>query len=362
MQKVIITSVIALLFSFSAMAQDKKVAVFDPSGSVDNSIKEIIREEVSSIIVNTGNYTVLERKLIDRVLEENRFQSSGLVDDSQMSEMGKRLGANYVFVSTITMIDGKNYHLSCKLIDVQTARIEKQRTALTRNGENELLSIVQKTIGEMFDVTGTIPEIPVQKSEPKQTDKPLSVKTEYKLGIVGGTNIYTDKWNNSKKYFGLMGGVGLQIVFPKNLTIQPEILYSQKKFIWYDIMSSGYECTIDYLEVLFKLMYRIQLDKIKTFAFIAPYGSCSFRNKSEIYDLYVGSGISGVVIDNPFKPCDLGIGVGAGFDVWKIRLSCHYSFGLLRINKDVSNSNGLSMFHDNIYNRVLTLSAGVFFN
>ena len=81
------------------MAQDKKVAIFNPAGSVENStIKEIIREEISSIIVNTAGYTVLERQLIDKVLEENKFQLSGLVDDSQISEVGKRMGANIVFV------------------------------------------------------------------------------------------------------------------------------------------------------------------------------------------------------------------------------------------------------------------------
>ena len=80
MKKVIITSVIALL-STVAMAQDRKVAIFDPvtEGNVDSSIKGIVREEISSVVVNTGGYTVLERQLIEKVLEENRFQMSGLV-------------------------------------------------------------------------------------------------------------------------------------------------------------------------------------------------------------------------------------------------------------------------------------------
>ena len=126
MKKLIITIVIAL-FSITAMAQDRKVAVFDPAGSVDKSLKEIVREEISSIIVNTGGYIVLERQLIDKVLEENKFQSGGLVDDSQISEIGKRMGANMVFVSSIMTMSGaggNNYYVSCKLIDVLTARIE----------------------------------------------------------------------------------------------------------------------------------------------------------------------------------------------------------------------------------------------
>ena len=157
MKKIIITFVIAIL-SITAMAQDRKVAVFDPAGSVDKSLKEIVREEISSIIVNTGGFTVLERQLIDKVLEENRFQSGGLVDDSQISEIGKRMGANMVFVSSIMTMSGAggdNYYVSCKMIDVQTARIEKQKTGQTQRGSSELISVVQKIVSEMFGTTVT---------------------------------------------------------------------------------------------------------------------------------------------------------------------------------------------------------------
>ena len=43
-------------------------------------------------LVNIAGYTVLERSLISKVLEENKFQTSGLVDDFQISEMGMRMG------------------------------------------------------------------------------------------------------------------------------------------------------------------------------------------------------------------------------------------------------------------------------
>jgi hypothetical protein len=140
---------ILILWCLSVTAQDKKVAVFDPAGNVDISIKEIIREEISSIIVNTNGYTVLERQLINKVLEENKFQMGGLVDDSQVSEIGKRMGANLVFVTNVTPLNG-NYYISCKMIEVQTARIEKQKTVQTTRGASDLITTVQKAVKEMF--------------------------------------------------------------------------------------------------------------------------------------------------------------------------------------------------------------------
>ena len=135
-----------------AMGQDKKVAVFDPAGSVDNTLKEIVREEISSIIVNTGGYAVLERQLINKVLEENKFQMGGLVDDSQISEVGKKMGANLVFVTNITPL-GSNFYISCKMIDVQTGRIEMQKTTQTQKGASDLISVVQTVVKQMFKKT-----------------------------------------------------------------------------------------------------------------------------------------------------------------------------------------------------------------
>ena len=165
MQKLIIASFIAL-YSICAIAEDdRKVAVFDPAGNAESAIKEIVREEISSMIVNAGGYTVVERQLIDRVLAESRFQQGGLVDDAQAVEMGRMLGANLALVTSITLL-GANYHISCKLIDVQTARIERQRTSQTQRGTSDMIEVVQRILREMF------PNAPQQTVvTPRQTEE-----------------------------------------------------------------------------------------------------------------------------------------------------------------------------------------------
>ena len=171
MKKVVFTIAVAMLFGFSVIAQEKKVAVFDPAGEVAKYLKEIVREEISSIVVNTAGYTVLERSLIDKVLEENKFQLGGLVDDSQIGEIGKRMGANYVFVSSITSMENGNLFISCKMIDVQTARIEMQKTSRTQKGSNDLADVIQKLVGEMLGKTSEKPKEIVER--PKETNKPV---------------------------------------------------------------------------------------------------------------------------------------------------------------------------------------------
>jgi len=160
MNKKIITIVIAFL-SFSAMAQERKVAVFHPAGNASNDVKEIIREQISSDIVNTVGYTVLERQLLDKLLAEQRIQVGGLVEDSQIVEVGKLAGANLAFVSSISPLD-RNLFVSVKMIDVQTARIIKQSTGLTQSGTVDLINIVRKLTSEIL---GNIPP-PVVESKP----------------------------------------------------------------------------------------------------------------------------------------------------------------------------------------------------
>ncbi|MDR3328584.1 MAG: CsgG/HfaB family protein [Prevotellaceae bacterium] len=160
----------ACLWCCGATAQEsQKVAIFDPAGDVSASYKEIVREEISNIIVNTGKFTVLERQLINKVLEENKFQMGGLVDDSQVGEIGKRMGANYVFVTSLTAM-GKEFYLSFKLIDVQTARIEKQKTGRTTKAGDDLIDVTQGVVGEMFGALVAV--APAKKVQAAPTEAP----------------------------------------------------------------------------------------------------------------------------------------------------------------------------------------------
>jgi len=154
-KRILIVSVL-IWGSMAIMAQNKKIAILDPVGNVTSQIKEIVREEISSSITNLGGYTVLERALIDQLLIEQKFQLSDLSDNSQISKIGKMMGADYVFVTTITPNDG-NYHLSCKVIGVFSSQIDKQITEqTTRGGMNDLIVTVQKAINEMFQKETTL--------------------------------------------------------------------------------------------------------------------------------------------------------------------------------------------------------------
>ncbi len=148
----IIVLVFALIGTVNGQ-EDKKVAVFDPVGEVSDNLKIIIREELSNAVVNTLGFTVLERELINKVIAENKFQMTGHVDDGQIGELGKKMGANYVCYASISSVGG-NYYISCKMVDVMTAKIERQNTGITQSGLDDLFTVVSTVSRAMLQQQG----------------------------------------------------------------------------------------------------------------------------------------------------------------------------------------------------------------
>jgi Curli production assembly/transport component CsgG. len=187
-----------------------KVAVFDPVGKVEEAILQIVREEISSVLVNRKGYTVLERQLIDKVLEENKFQGEGMVDESQISEIGKIMGADYVFISSITPLND-NYYLSCKMIEVATARIEKQFTGTTQSGIHDITLtsqfVVRRLLGDNItqqtvnvagrtDAPASQPSRQTQ-SAPRQSVTAARQNQNLDLGLLSARGIYV--YSNNKR-------------------------------------------------------------------------------------------------------------------------------------------------------------------
>ncbi|MDR1120254.1 MAG: CsgG/HfaB family protein [Dysgonamonadaceae bacterium] len=142
-----------LFFSFficmvSLQAQ-LKVAVFDPIGDLPDATKVIIREKISGVISNSANYRAVERSLIEKVLEENKFQSKGLVDESQFTELGRKTGADLVCLSVVVNLDN-DYYISCKLINYASSQVEKQRTAQIPASGSYIETAVQDLATRMF--------------------------------------------------------------------------------------------------------------------------------------------------------------------------------------------------------------------
>ncbi|WP_308659285.1 CsgG/HfaB family protein [uncultured Alistipes sp.] len=174
-----------LLFAGTARAEGEKlrIAVFDPTSSgtsIDEGTKVAIRELISSTIVNTGQHNIVERSLLEKVMEEQSFSNSGIVDDNQATEIGKLAGANKIILSVVTLTGGRNM-LSIKMIDVMTASVERQKVKVVTSGE--LLDIVEPMTLSLIGFAGSMgPTIePKAKTSPAESKQIHQNRSEERL-------------------------------------------------------------------------------------------------------------------------------------------------------------------------------------
>ena len=105
---------ISALLSSIAFAQDKKrVAVMNfDYGTVRTYVAQIfgsdqdvgkgIADMLVDRLVNDGKYSIIERKVLDKLIAEQNFSNSDRADPSSAAKIGKLLGVDAIIVGSIT--------------------------------------------------------------------------------------------------------------------------------------------------------------------------------------------------------------------------------------------------------------------
>jgi len=104
-----------------SIQQGTTVAVLSMA-SRDPSESEFAIDELTFFLVNTGKFKVVDRRSLDAIQAEAKFQYSGDVDDNSAVSIGKLLGANIVITGSISG-SGSTRRLRAKALNVQTAEI-----------------------------------------------------------------------------------------------------------------------------------------------------------------------------------------------------------------------------------------------
>jgi TolB-like protein len=98
------------------------IAVFS-CYSPSERLSEYVIEELSARLVNTRTFSLVERKYLDEVRKELKFQLSGEVSDESAQSIGKMLGAQYIVVGSFER-SAKYWTLRTTTIGVETAKKE----------------------------------------------------------------------------------------------------------------------------------------------------------------------------------------------------------------------------------------------
>jgi TolB-like protein len=169
------------------ISEGSTVAVLSFQSEYPN-LSEYIIDDITSGLVNTDRYTVVDRRSLEILAQEMAFQLSGEVSDETALAIGRRLGAQTVISGAITYL-GEFYRLRVQAIEVETARIQGSQTVTIQ--PNRLLA----TLAGIPWTGAPEPETPVVVVEPAPPPpappparRSASVTKFLYLGLRGGVS------------------------------------------------------------------------------------------------------------------------------------------------------------------------------
>ncbi len=212
-----------LFYSINSFASEKmRIAIIDFTAqdiarTEAAKVSELIRNEM----INTGEFTIVERAQMGAILNEQGLQQTGCTDVSCAVEIGKMLSTRKIIVGTVMKM-GDSIIITGRLVDVEKgiAEFSEKAVAKSRNG---LYVTIEKFVNKLTKrITGntslfTEKEEPEEKKPVVENSFTYSVSTDFNYmmslsdlkkisdsGIGGTLSVTMDIFGNL--YTGLASG------------------------------------------------------------------------------------------------------------------------------------------------------------
>lgn len=138
-----------LIISFTAFAQQQKVAVYVTGQQTD--VNKVLGDKLVEAFARSGKYIAIERtaNFLAELSKEQNYQRTGAVDDNEVSRLGKQFGVQLVCVADVSEVFGQKY-VSARLINVETAEVVNTTNTSSNLGTmDELLRVSNKIATEL---------------------------------------------------------------------------------------------------------------------------------------------------------------------------------------------------------------------
>lgn len=192
------TLLLMLIFTIVSFAEDN-IAVFPFENKLqdDCNLTELAENEMTSLLVNQKRFEVIERKDIDKILKEQHFSNSGIVNINQALQIGKIKGIKYGVFGQITNVSYTNKELALitlqiKIIDMETANVmfskvyNSKPKNETSNGKNTVLTNMLKQTFKKQISNDLINTFTIEGSIVDITGKRVIIDVGKKQGVVRG--------------------------------------------------------------------------------------------------------------------------------------------------------------------------------
>ena len=114
--------IISSLLCLQGFAQTVAVFEFDCDNKDFSENIAVMTDLLVHELVKSGDVTVVERKRLDKIMQEYAFQSSPFVDIKTAKKLGKGLGADYIIVGSVASL-GCPLYITARMVDVEKGTI-----------------------------------------------------------------------------------------------------------------------------------------------------------------------------------------------------------------------------------------------
>ena len=248
-----------LLFIGLSFSQEITIAVFDfRNFGIKKNDVELLANRLQSELVKIGGHRFVERKKIDDLFKEQKLQMSGMIDEKNIIEAGKMLGAELIVIGEIGKI-GNNYTISARLVNVESSEIIKSANYDAGNSISVLhtqgMSIIaNQLIGVEIDKS-------IEKSESLQT---LNNQNKHLDLILENKNIQVLK---VKKRISSDGSLKIYITYQQKISYKPSIIMID----WLDADGIPFQGDKKYTES------KMIKDEIRSTSFYVPNGAFDYK-------------------------------------------------------------------------------------
>ena len=165
----------------SSLSAQFAVSILDFKGEdVQDKLLRACYNQLEESLIESNRFTVIDKSQRDEILDEQKFQNSGMCDDACAVEIGQLVGAEYLMLGEIIGF-GDLYQVNIKIINIEKGDVAEKVTSQIEGGMSDLLNGMEDASQEIVRriASGSAPQPMMQQSGQMVT----SVKTYGNIDI-----------------------------------------------------------------------------------------------------------------------------------------------------------------------------------
>jgi TolB-like protein len=108
-----------------ASLENKKIAIIPFAHADGRAVTKdgaVVSERLTIKMINTRKFEIIERSVLDKVMDELKLQNTGAIDATSAKELGKVLGVEAIITGTLVETSSGKIEVNARLIKTETAQ------------------------------------------------------------------------------------------------------------------------------------------------------------------------------------------------------------------------------------------------